>query len=173
MLPVFAALTACLLWLMGRHWWCACGAPWPWVSDVNGAHNSQHLFDPYTFTHFEHGLVFFWLFSRLPARWRWFAALALESGWEVLENTNWVIDRYRTQTASALYYGDTIANSVADLGAMALGYWFASRVPARASLIVFVAFEVALLASIQDSLVLNVLMLLVPSQALKEWQQGA
>ncbi len=137
-------------------------------------HNSQHLADPYSLTHLSHGLGFYALLRLvpIPEGWRFAAAVALEAGWEVLENTPMVIDRYREATISLGYYGDTIANSGGDLLACVLGWVIAASVPARWSLILFLATELLLLAAIRDNLTLNVIMLLWPIDAIRRWQGG-
>lgn len=178
------ALTVVALRLMGRVWWCKCGQPWPWSGEVLSMHNSQHLVDPYSFTHAQHGLVFYallalgaWLAARAgrggwPLGWRAVGAVVLEAAWEVIENTPLVIDRYREATVSLDYYGDSVANSVGDLGCCLVGFWLASRLPAWASVALFVGTELAMLAWIRDSLVLNVWMLVWPLDAIRRWQSG-
>ena len=69
-------------------------------------------------------------------------------------------------------HGDTILNSVADVAAFALGYTAAIRLPVRISALVFLAVEAGLLLTIRDSLLLNVLMLLHPIEAIRVWQMG-
>lgn len=172
-IPVGAAIT--LLW-MGQPLWCKCGSPSPWSFQVMSMHNSQHLIDPYTFTHVLHGVVFFactsLLASRFGLRARLALTLALEAVWEVAENTDAVIQRYREATISLDYFGDSVLNSVADLGACALGFAIARRLPWWGSLAVFLVTEVVLMAWIRDSLLLNVLMLVYPLDAVKAWQGG-
>ena len=128
----FAAtvLMVVLLFLQNRIWWCKLGDYRVWVSEAwNSSHTSQHLFDPYTFTHILHGVIFFWLagliFRRLSAAWQFFIAVFVEAAWEVLENTNAVIGKYRENTASLDYFGDSILNSVGDVAACAVGFWIA------------------------------------------------
>ena len=165
-----------VLHLMGRRLWCACGSWVPWSWDIWSSHNSQHLVDPYAFTHFLHGLIFYaglrWL---LGGRWplvRVLLALAIELAWEVGENTNTVIDAYRESTISLNYHGDSLLNSLGDVAALALGYLVAARVPVWVSLALFAGIEVGLLLAIRDSLLLNVVMLLAPVEALKAWQMA-
>lgn len=167
-------VAAAVLWVMGRVWWCTAGDWGPVSFDTWSRHNSQHLLDAYSFTHFQHGLVFFLLLA-LPGRerfvgQRWLLALGIEGAWEILENTPMVIDRYRETTVSLDYYGDSIANSLSDLACCATGYLFASRVPWWAVALVFVVIELALVATLRDSLLLNVLMLVWPIQAVATWQ---
>ena len=174
-LGIAATLAATLAYL-GRVWWCECGGAVPWAWDINSSHNSQHLLDPYTFSHVQHGLLLFWLLLPLSRsvgpRWRWFAALLIEAGWEVIENTPMVIERYRAGTISLDYYGDSIANSLSDLTACAAGYLLARRVGWRWGVAIYVLIELSMLALIRDSLLLNVLMLFYPLEAVRTWQAG-
>ncbi len=167
-------VTAGVLLAMGRTPWCGCGSPVPWSWVVMSRHNSQHLLDPYTFTHMLHGVAFFAALRLLPAKvsvgWRAVMAAALEGAWEILENTEMVIARYRAETVSLDYVGDSVANSVADIAACLLGFWIASRLPWRWSLGLFVAVEIVLLLWIKDSLIVNVIMLIHPVEAIKRWQ---
>lgn len=171
---VLAAMAA-ILGAMGRTWWCAAGDTNLWSSEVWSRHNSQHLVDPYTFTHVLHGLVFYalvWLVVRGRASGvvRWWIGFAIEVAWEVLENTDAVIERYRGTTVSLDYFGDSIVNSMGDVLAYVAGYWAAGVIPVWASIATFVAVDLALVLWIRDSLVLNVVMLLHPIEALREWQ---
>lgn len=160
----------------GRVWWCEAGDLVPWSWDVWSRHNSQHLMDPYSFTHMLHGILEFWLigliFRRMPLAWRFFLALFVESSWEVIENTQYVINRYREATISLDYFGDSIANSLADIVFCGLGFPIALRLRFWRSLALFIATEAVLLFWIRDSLVLNIIMLLYPIEAIKHWQTG-
>ncbi|MGI9429715.1 MAG: DUF2585 family protein [Bythopirellula sp.] len=159
----------------GRIWFCVCGQPRFWTSEADGPHTSQHLADPYSLTHFLHGLVLFWLVTWLVRRWKWpwqcLLALALEAGWEIFENTQLVIDRYR-QTAAIGYTGDSITNSVGDLLACWLGLQVARRISWRQTWVLFFAVEAILLYMIRDSLLLSVIMLVLPLDFIKQWQLG-
>jgi hypothetical protein len=163
------------LWLMGRGWWCEKGlGVWTWQTD--GACTSQQLGDFYSFTHVEHGFLFYWIVSfarnRMRPTGRFAAATALEMSWEFVENTAWVIDRYRDQTAALGYSGDSILNSCGDLLACCLGYAIAAMLPAKGTIALAITIEVALLLLIRDNLVLNVLMLIFPLAAIERWQLG-
>ena len=168
--------TVAALFLLGRVWWCAAGDAWPWSWQVLSRHNSQHLIDPYSFTHVLHGVLEFWLigliFRKVPLAWRFVIAIFIESSWEVVENTNFVINRYREATISLDYFGDSIANSLADIVCCAFGFWIGYKLRFWWSLALFVAVELILLFSIRDSLLLNILMLLWPIDAVKQWQSG-
>jgi hypothetical protein len=162
--------------LLGRDWHCWCGVPWIWITDAWGDHASQHLLDAYALTHVLHGFLFFWLVAwllpRLPVAWQLWIAVAVESAWEVLENTNFVIERYRQATASVEYNGDTVVNVAGDILATGLGFFVARRLGFRLTLALFVLIEVGLLLWIRDSLLLTVWMLASPSEFLKNWQAG-
>lgn len=170
---IAAAIT---LDFQGRVWWCEAGDLVPWSWEVWSRHNSQHLIDPYSFTHMLHGILEFWLiglvFRRMPLAWRFFLALFVESSWEVIENTQYVINRYREATISLDYFGDSIANSLADIVFCGLGFLIALRLRFWRSLALFIATEAVLLFWIRDCLVLNIIMLLYPIEAIKHWQTG-
>lgn len=171
-----ALLTAVVLTWMGRSPWCSCGSPVPWSWDIWSKHNSQHILDPYTFSHVLHGVVFFGGLH-LVMRGRWprvqvVIAALLEAAWEVAENTERVIQHYRETTISLDYFGDSVGNSVADIGFCVLGFLIAAAVPGWVSAVGFALTELMLLAWIRDSLLLNVLMLVYPLEAVKRWQVG-
>lgn len=161
---------------MGRVWWCKCGQLTPWSGEIWSEHNSQHLIDPYVFTHMLHGVVFYGVLRLILGADRptlMFAlAMLVEAAWEIAENTPMVINRYRESTISLDYFGDSIVNSTGDLWAMALGFAFTRVVDWKVSVGVFVAVEVALLLTIRDSLIVNVIMLVWPLDAIKEWQMA-
>ena len=163
-----------LLRAQGRMFLCACGYFDIWTSDTCSSNNSQQLFDPYSFTHVLHGFLFFWLialfFRRFTAAWQFCLALFLESAWEVFENTSFVINKYRTETAALGYQGDTVVNSLGDLACALVGFLVARQLGVRRSLIVFLLVELALILWIHDSLLLQILMLVRPVEALKSWQ---
>jgi hypothetical protein len=172
-LGMIAASTAILLSLQGRIWISANGSIYPWVSDAWGDQNSQHFSDPYSFSHLLHGVLFFgmlWpLREKLNWWWRMNIAVALEAAWEILENSSIVIDRYRDAGALG-YSGDTILNSMGDLASCGLGFWVAYKLGLKKSIALFVAVELMLVLTIRDCLILNVIMLIHPVEAIKEWQ---
>ena len=159
---------------------CPCGTVKLWWGAVESAENSQHIADWYTFSHIIHGLLFYgaahllwrrWkLFDGAPTRWALPIAVAIEATWELLENSPLIINRYRSVTASFGYSGDSIVNSMADIGWMCLGFWLAARLPWKASVALAIAFELFTLFMIRDNLTLNVLMLVWPVEAIKHWQ---
>lgn len=170
---VFAG-TAIMLRLEGRLWICSCGKLLIWVGQICSSNNSQHFFDPYSFTHVLHGFLFFWLIAwlvpRLTSSWQLTLAIVLEAAWEVFENTNFIIERYRTATAALGYNGDTVVNSLGDILCCTLGFMIARRLGFRRSLIAFVALEFVLILWIRDSLLLEILMLVVPVDVIRTWQ---
>lgn len=160
----------------GRIWWCACRTATPFSTNVNSAHNSQHLFDPYSLSHLLHGVIFFWVLRiiapRLKVGWMVLIALSIEAGWEILENSPMVINRYRAATSSLGYSGDSIVNSVGDLISCAIGLVVGWKLGWKWSIVLFVAIELLMLWWIKDNLTLNVIMLIYPIQAIKDWQMG-
>jgi hypothetical protein len=162
--------------LQGRVSWCEVGDAWPWSWDVWSRHNSQHLIDPYSFTHILHGLLEFWLigvvFWKVPTAWRFVIAIFIESSWEVAENTNYVINRYREATISLDYFGDSIVNSLFDIVCCGLGFLISYKLRFVWSVALFVFTELLLLFWIRDSFLLNIVMLIWPLDAVKNWQMG-
>ena len=174
--PALLVATALVLRWQGRLWACECGRVLFWTGDAWSGDTSQHLFDPYAFTHVLHGIVFCGLLAllvpRLPRSRRFLLAVLAEAVWEVVENTRFVIDRYREATAALGYTGDTVVNSLGDIAACALGFAAASRLGLARSALLFVAVEAVLLLTIRDSLLLNVIMLIYPLEGIREWQTG-
>lgn len=168
------AITALLLRLEGRLWFCSCGNFLIWSGNTCSSDNSQHLFDPYAFTHILHGFVFFWLIiwiaPRLSPGWQLVLSLAAESFWEVFENTDFIINRYRSETAALGYNGDTVVNSLGDILCCLIGFAIAQCLGFRRSLILFLVIEVILIIWIKDSLLLEILMLIYPIDFIKTWQ---
>jgi hypothetical protein len=173
---VLAAALA--LYLMGHPLICKCGYVKLWHFDVMSAENSQHLIDWYTPSHVIHGFLFYfalWLLSRfipLSFAMRLILAVVIEASWEVIENTDFVINHYREVTISLDYYGDSVINSVSDILFMVLGYFLAARLPVWLTVTIAVALELFVGVMIRDNLTLNVLMLVWPIDAVLNWQQG-
>lgn len=176
---VFAA-SAAILFAMDRPPICECGTVKLWHGVVQSSENSQHLTDWYSPSHFTHGLIMFFLawllwdkwrlFGGTPARWALPIAVVVEAAWEIAENTPMVIDRYREVTISWGYAGDSMVNSLADIGWMIAGFLIAARIPWQASVAIALFFEVFTAWAIRDNLTLNVLMLFWPLEAVRQWQ---
>ncbi|MFB6262371.1 MAG: DUF2585 family protein [Bradymonadaceae bacterium] len=166
------------LYSMGRTPWGTAGGPGLWTADPASKLTSQLLTDPYTFTHVNHGLVFFLVLWATTGAWlevgdRLVVTAVLESCWEIVENTPTVIERFREATIALGYYGDSILNSTGDILACLLGFWIASRLRNKWWVVgLFVALEVGLALWIRDNMTLNLLMLIHPVPAVRQWQGG-
>ncbi|QEG43516.1 DUF2585 family protein [Roseimaritima ulvae] len=173
---IAAVMTACL-WAMGRVWWCEVGDVVPWSWDVWSPHNSQHLIDPYSLSHLEHGLALFLMLHLVAKRWLTqrqmiYIVAIVEAVWEIAENTPWMIERYRTATISLDYFGDSILNSLGDLVMCLIGVQIARKSSWWITVGLLVTLELVSVLWIRDSLLLNILMLTAPSDAIRTWQAG-
>lgn len=171
-----AVVTALVEWGMGRLPLGPDGKFGWWSGDIMSPENSQRVADAYTFSHIIHGIAFYALlhlaWRKGPLGGRFLIAAALEAGWEILENSPIIIDRYREATIAIGYVGDSVLNSLCDLLFMSLGFWLAFRVRPWISILAVLVMEIGCLLWIRDNLFLNIVMLLYPFEAIKTWQAG-
>ncbi|HEX2592050.1 MAG TPA: DUF2585 family protein [Rhizomicrobium sp.] len=179
---VLVALQIAVLHHFGQPFLAASGQIKLWANDPLSPDMSQQLADWYSFSHLIHGAVFYGLLHllapRLPVGVRLLIAMGIEIAWEITENTPAVIQHYRQQALAAGYVGDSILNSVSDTVMMSTGFFAASRLRARYTVAIALAFELFTAFMIRDNLTLNVLNLIAPSdwapiQAIHHWQEGA
>ncbi len=173
-LAITAVTAGVLLWI-GRIPMCGCGYIKLWHSGTNDAETSQHLTDWYTYSHVLHGVIFYWLLwaifrGRLSVAARLVIAMLIEAAWEIFENMPFIIERYRTQTVSRDYAGDSVINSVGDMLATLAGFLLTARLPVWLTVVLVIATEITMLIVLRDNLILNIIMLLYPLEAIRQWQ---
>jgi hypothetical protein len=170
--------TGVVEWGMGRTVLSKSGAIYLWIKETNSAETSQQLADWYSFTHIIHGILLYgliWLVTgrKVSVGPRLLLAVVAECAWELLENSDFIINRYREATVSNGYYGDSVLNSVADILFCAGGFLMARLLPVRVTILLVVVMEIGLAWAIRDNLTLNIIMLLHPFSGIKQWQMGA
>lgn len=176
---IVLAAFAVILHQMGQIWICKCGYVKLWHGVTFSSENSQHISDWYTFSHIIHGFVFYWIYSLLRKKLGlsfgagFLLALLAEVSWELFENTDMVINRYREVTISLDYYGDSVINSFFDVVAMILGFLAAWKFPVWLTVFLLVAMEVSVGYSIRDNLTLNIIQLIYPTDWILKWQQSS
>ena len=169
-------LTGCIELAMGRPLLAPDGTFGLWESSIWSSKCSQRLLDPYSLSHVAHGMLFYgalWLVvRRLPVRQRLLAAVLLEAAWELMENSPFIINRYRQATIGLGYEGDSVLNSLSDVIMMSFGFLFAWRFRPWVTLLTLIAMELGCAWWIRDNLTLNIIMLLHPVEAIKAWQMN-
>jgi hypothetical protein len=169
-------VTAAVEFWMGRLPFGPDGRIGFWEGDIWSSEQSQRFADPYTFSHTIHGMLFYailWLAARrAPVRARFIGALVMEGAWEILENSPIIIDRYREATIALGYVGDSVFNSVSDICFAGLGFLFAWRARPWITVAAILVMEIGTALWIRDNLTLNIVMLLHPIDAIKEWQMA-
>lgn len=162
---------------MNTPWICPCGEVKLWQGGILNGQTSLHIADWYSPSHAVHGMLFFWLLTAVGRGWsvpvRTLLAAVLEISWEIFENTPWVIQRFRHATAAVDYHGDSIVNSVSDIGFMLLGFYIALKLPLRWGVLLAVALELLAMWAIRDNLMLQILTFIWPIDALVDWQSRA
>lgn len=179
-IAIILIAAAIALYVMGRVPICKCGYVKFWHGVVQSSENSQHLLDWYTLSHIVHGFLFYfaawaiakWQRWRLSFVWALVAAVSIETAWEIFENTEFVINRYREATISLDYFGDSIVNSLTDIIAMIAGFLLGRIVPVGVSILAVFGLEIFAAYIIRDNLLLNIVMLVYPLEFIKAWQGG-
>lgn len=170
------AIQAAGLVALGLPLICTCGSIDVWHGNPSGPETSQHLIDWYTYTHIIHGFGFYLLLGLLlpkaPFGLRLLLAVGLEVGWELLENTPFVMERYRQSALARGYFGDSVVNSIFDTVATVIGFVLARILPVWASIAVVVGLELFLGLMIRDNFTLNIIQLLFPSEMISNWQSA-
>src|SRR6185295_20109130 len=117
---VILFIQALVLWQLGHAVVCPCGYFKFWDNGVRGLQNSQSLFDWYSFLHVMNGMLLYLAAWLLYKKFGWklsllfLVAVLISFGWEIFENTHYVIGHYQVHSVSSGYYGDSIINSLMD-----------------------------------------------------------
>jgi hypothetical protein len=147
---------------MGRTPWSIDGSRCLLAKDPTVKPNSQCMVDHWTPGHVEQGMFFYLLLSIFRRHDSWPKKIGLcvllEFLWELCENTNYMIARYR----SAGYLGDSLANSLTDCIACLYGFMIAIQLKPKWTLATIVAWEIISFWWFRDNGLRNVLRLGFP-----------
>ena len=170
------ALQVLALLAMGQPFICECGIIKLFGGSILSPEMSQQLTDWYTYSHIIHGIGFYfllWLVApAMPVGLRFALAVGLEASWEILENTPFIINRYRQSAIAHGYFGDSVVNSVFDTLAASFGFFVARTLPAWSTVALVIAMELFVGYMIRDNLTLNIIQLIFPNGAISVWQAG-
>lgn len=147
-------------------------------TDINGPGNSQHLSDWYTFTHFLHGCIFYFityglrtLFPIITVNYCYLITLSSAVLWEFIENSPCTINRVKQSGAGAAYNGDSVINSFSDSLACTCGFWISYLTPWWVILLYAIAEEILLGVIIRDNLIMSTLQLIFSFSCISNWQK--
>lgn len=173
-LVLVMAVTGLIEWGTGRSLLGPDGMFGWWDGNIHGSENSQRVADAYTFSHIIHGMAFYaflwWVARKVPMRYRFVIALVMEALWELLENSPIIIDRYRATAIAQGYVGDSVLNSISDIGWAGLGFIITKYSKIWVTVALIVVMELGCLFWIRDNLTLNIVMLAYPVESINTWQ---
>ena len=171
-----AALIGVTLFQWGQPLICTCGYVQFWVGSVFSSGNSQHIADWYTLSHVVHGLLIVLLGRILLPTWssQSLLVIAVVTGvaWEIIEHTDWVLNRFRAATLYQGYFGDSVLNAVFDYLWMLAGFFLARSISTAAIVGLILCLELTAAIVARDCLTLTTLMVIYPLESVEEWQQA-
>ena len=171
-----AALIGVTLFQWGQPLICTCGYVQFWVGSVFSSGNSQHIADWYTLSHVVHGLLIVLLGRILFPTWssQSLLVIAVVTGvaWEIIEHTDWVLNRFRAATLYQGYFGDSVLNAVFDYLWMLAGFFLARSISTAAIVGLILCLELTAAIIARDCLTLTTLMVIYPLESVEEWQQA-
>ena len=137
------------------------------ISRLTHIYNQEHkeqsmgIFDKFSVTHLTHGFIFFWIFYKLNNNKKTMTIIYLsifaEILWELLENTPYVIYKYRNAQVSMYrnYIGDSIANMVSDVLFTIFGLIIAWYLPPKSWLPIIIVSEILTYLIVNDNITKN------------------
>lgn len=170
-----AVLIGVTLYIWGQPLICTCGYIKLWVGSVFSSGNSQHIADWYSLSHIVHGMLIVLIgrlfLPKLSFQVLLIIAIVTGAAWEIVEHTDWVLNKFRAATLYQGYRGDSVINAVADYLWMLGGFFFAHAVRTLWIVVVIIAMEIVAALVARDCLTLTTLMVLYPIDAVEQWQQ--